>query len=133
MHKHRALHSCTRKDTAECMEAMQGMLPTLSMLRGIAIQEDTGSNQFVKLFDVAQLPSEPAARFKAVFQENPTWLWQDLQPYIEDLQVCLYVSDLSDLLTKCHVTCYTALNLQVLQQVLMQRARLMPSMLYVCK
>lgn len=63
------------------------MLPTFSMLRSIAVQEDTGTQQLVKLFDVHQLPTEPAARFKAVFQEKPTWLWQDLQPYIEDLQV----------------------------------------------
>ena len=63
------------------------MLPDLAMLRGIAVQEDTGSQQLVKLFDVRQLPTEPAARFKAVFQERSTWLWQELQPYIEDLQV----------------------------------------------
>ena len=63
------------------------MLPDLAMLRGIAVQEDTGSQQLVKLFDVRHLSTEPAARFKAVFQERPTWLWQELQPYIEDLQV----------------------------------------------
>lgn len=65
----------------------QGMTPVLSMLRGMAIQEDTGTQKLVKLFSVHQLPSEPAARFKAVFQEQAQWSWQDLQPYVEGLQV----------------------------------------------
>lgn len=63
------------------------MLPNLSMLRGMAVQEDTGNQQLVKLFDVGQLPVEPETRLKAVFQERAMWLWQDLQPYIEDVQV----------------------------------------------
>ena len=63
------------------------MAPDLSMLRGMAVQEDTGTQKLVKLFNVQQLPCEPAARFKAVFQERAQWSWQDLQPYVEDLQV----------------------------------------------
>ncbi|DBB04781.1 TPA: hypothetical protein ACH3X3_010078 [Trebouxia sp. C0006] len=63
------------------------MTPDLSMLRGIPVQEDTGTQKLVKLFNVQQLPCEPAARFKAVFQERAQWSWQDLQPYVEDLQV----------------------------------------------
>lgn len=65
---------------------MQGMAPELGMLKGLALQEAAGSSRLVKLFDVRQLPSEPAARFKAVFQERLQWAWQDLQPYVEDLQ-----------------------------------------------
>ena len=52
------------------------------------MQEDTGTQQLVKLFAVHQLSTEPAARFKAVFQERAQWSWQDLQPYVEDLQAC---------------------------------------------
>ncbi len=63
------------------------MTPDLSMLRGMAVQEDTGTQKLVKLFNVQQLPCEPAARFKAVFLERAQWSWQDLQPYVEDLQV----------------------------------------------
>ena len=66
---------------------VQDMLPQLSMLRGMAMQDDAGSQSMVKLFDVHQLPREPASRFKAVFQERATWLLPDLQAYIEDLQV----------------------------------------------
>jgi len=57
------------------------------MLRGMAVQEDTGTQKLVKLFNVHQLACEPAARFKTVFQERAHWSWQDLQPYVEDLQV----------------------------------------------
>ncbi|KAL0050702.1 hypothetical protein WJX82_005403 [Trebouxia sp. C0006] len=64
----------------------QGMTPDLSMLRGMAVKEDTGTQKLVKLFNVQQLPCEPAARFKAVFLERAQWSWQDLQPYVEDLQ-----------------------------------------------
>ena len=66
---------------------MQDMLPQLGMLHGTAVQEDTGSHGIIKLFDVRQLPADPASRFKAVFQERSTWLLSDLQPYMEDLQV----------------------------------------------
>lgn len=65
----------------------QDMLPQLSMLRGMALQDDAGAQSVVKLFDVHQLPTEPASRFKAVFQERATWLLPDLQAFIEDLQV----------------------------------------------
>ncbi|DBA72212.1 TPA: hypothetical protein ACH3X2_010607 [Trebouxia sp. C0005] len=64
----------------------QGMTPDLSMLRGMAVQEDMGTQKLVKLFNVQQLPAEPATRFKAVFQERAQWSWRDLQPYVEDLQ-----------------------------------------------
>ena len=66
----------------------QGMKPDLGMLRGLAVQEDTGAHKLVKLFAVHQLSDEPATRFKAVFQERVQWSWQDLQPYVEDLQAC---------------------------------------------
>ena len=63
------------------------MNPDLGMLRGLAVQEDAGTHKLVKLFAVHQLSCEPTARFKAVFQERAQWSWQDLQPYVEDLQV----------------------------------------------
>lgn len=64
------------------------MNPNLGMLRGLAVQEDTGTHKLIKLFAVHQLSCEPAARFKAVFQERAQWSWQELQPYVEDLQAC---------------------------------------------
>lgn len=66
----------------------QDMAPDIEMLRGMAIQHDTGSQKMLKLFDVHQLPADPAARFRAAFQEQPQWTLLALQPYIEDLQAC---------------------------------------------
>ena len=63
------------------------MTPDVSMLRGMGVQEDTGTQQLIKLFSVHLLPTEPALRFRAVFQERAQWSWHDLQPYVEDLQV----------------------------------------------
>lgn len=76
---------------AEFLEAWQNsvpqdMAPDIEMLRGMAIQHDTGSQKMLKLFDVHQLPADPAARFRAAFQEQPQWTLLALQPYIEDLQ-----------------------------------------------
>lgn len=70
------------------LRSLQGMTPDLGMLRGLAVQEDAGTHKLVKLFAVHQLSDEPAARFKAVFQERALWSWHDLQPYVEDLQAC---------------------------------------------
>ena len=64
----------------------QGMTPDWSMLKGLALLEETSSSKLVKLFDVRQLPTEPGARFKAVFREKAQWSWTELQPYVEDLQ-----------------------------------------------
>ena len=68
------------------MVLVQGMTPELSMLKGLALQEESGSSKAVKLFSVQHLPSESAARFKGLVQERAQWSWQDLQPYVEDLQ-----------------------------------------------
>ena len=64
----------------------QGMAPDWNMVKGLALLEDTGGSKHVNLFDVRQLPTEPGARFKAVFRERAQWSWTDLQPYVEDLQ-----------------------------------------------
>lgn len=42
----------------------------------------------LKLFNVHQLPVDPAARFRAIFQAQPQWTVQALQAYVEDLQAC---------------------------------------------
>lgn len=64
------------------------MVPDIAMLRGMAIQDDSGSQKMLKLFNVHQLPVDPADRFRAVFHEQPQWTLQALQAYIEDLQAC---------------------------------------------
>lgn len=72
------------------------MVPDIAMLRGMAIQDDSGSQKMLKLFNVHQLPVDPADRFRAVFQEQTQWTLQALQAYIEDLQACYS-------LNQCHV------------------------------
>lgn len=78
----------------------QGMVPDVEMLRGMAIQDDTGSQ---KLFNVHQLPVDPANRFRAIFQEQPQWTLPALQAYIEDLQA--YSCLLTSLLFGCCKAC----------------------------
>lgn len=64
------------------------MVPDIEMLRGMAIQDDSGTQKMLKLFNVHQLSVDPAARFRAIFQEQPQWTVQALQAYVEDLQAC---------------------------------------------
>lgn len=87
--------------------AAQGMVPAVEMLRGMAIQDDTGSQKLLKLFNVHQLPVDPADRFRAIFQEQPQWTLPALQAYIEDLQACpcLVASCLFSSCTACGSQC----------------------------
>ena len=70
------------------------------MLRGMAIQDDSGSQKMLKLFNGHHLPVDPADRFKAIFQEQPQWTLQALQPYIDDLQACTNVTILLTVVAK---------------------------------
>ena len=42
------------------------MSPNLAMLKGLALQQDTGSSRTVKLSSVKQLPKESAASLRAL-------------------------------------------------------------------
>ncbi|XP_020086475.1 sister chromatid cohesion protein DCC1 [Ananas comosus] len=59
----------------------------LRMLEGEVLYEKIGVETWVRAFSVAALPSTPAERFAALFQERPKWEWKDLEPYIRDLRV----------------------------------------------
>lgn len=79
------------------------MVPDVEMLRGMAIQDDSGSQKLLKLFNVHQLPVDPANRFRAIFQEQPQWTLPALQAYIEDLQACSWL--LASFLFGCCSAC----------------------------
>src|SRR5579875_1320445 len=66
------------------------MAPDAGMLRGEALLEEDGAgNASIRLLSAEALPSDPAARFAALFRARPRWRLADLQPYIADLQACL--------------------------------------------
>lgn len=54
----------------------------LRMLEGEVLYEKIGVETWVRAFSAAALPSTPAERFAALFQERPKWEWKDLEPYI---------------------------------------------------
>lgn len=59
------------------------------MLRGEARREEVGGEEFLRHFPAAALPTDPAARFAALFAARPRWELPDLEPYLADLQVCI--------------------------------------------
>ncbi|MQL95346.1 hypothetical protein Taro_028011 [Colocasia esculenta] len=64
-----------------------GMQGDLEMLQGEVLYETLGVETWVHAFSVSDLPSTPADRFAALFQERPKWAWKDLQAYVRDLRV----------------------------------------------
>ncbi|MQL95351.1 hypothetical protein Taro_028014 [Colocasia esculenta] len=59
-----------------------GMQGDLEMLEGEVLYETLGVETWVHAFSVSDLPSTPADRFAALFQERPKWAWKDLQAYV---------------------------------------------------
>ena len=57
------------------------------MLRGEALWEGTESGQLIKRFRAVDLPTDPAARFDALFRERALWLWDDLEPCVSSMAV----------------------------------------------
>ncbi|KAK9145208.1 hypothetical protein Sjap_005111 [Stephania japonica] len=64
-----------------------GMSADFEMLEGQVLVENIGMETWIWAFSVSSLPSTPAERFAALFQERQKWEWKDLQPYIRDLRV----------------------------------------------
>lgn len=92
LHYAKQLMSAGRWKLDDFMEAwMQnlpsGMQASMEMLKGEALLEKFGLDMWVHPFSVSSLPATPAERFAALFRERPKWQWQDLEPYIRDLQV----------------------------------------------
>ena len=63
------------------------MTPHQDMLAGEALIEESGGEQIVRRLSVKQLPKDASARFAELFAIRPRWYMQDLQPYLEGLQV----------------------------------------------
>ena len=67
------------------------------MLRGEALMEGSaGAEDCILALSVADLPTEPGARFTELFAARPQWELHDLEPYLADLQVSTQL--LSDVL-----------------------------------
>ncbi|XP_020598697.1 sister chromatid cohesion protein DCC1 [Phalaenopsis equestris] len=64
-----------------------GMKADLKMLEGEVLYEKIGFEEWIRVFSVSTLPSNPADRFAALFRERPKWEWKDLEPYIRDIHV----------------------------------------------
>ena len=68
-----------------------------AMLRGEALVEGSaGAEDCILALSVADLPTEPGARFAELFAARPQWELHDLEPYLADLQVSTQL--LSDML-----------------------------------
>ena len=46
-----------------------------------------GAEDCILALSVADLPTEPGARFAELFAARPQWELRDLEPYLADLQV----------------------------------------------
>ncbi len=58
------------------------------MLKGEALIEGNGgAEQSIISLSIAELPSDPCARFARLFALRPRWALPDLEPYLADLQV----------------------------------------------
>ncbi|CAK0780439.1 hypothetical protein CVIRNUC_005054 [Coccomyxa viridis] len=66
----------------------EGMTVDAAMLRGEALVEGRpGAEDCILALSVADLPTEPGARFAELFAARPQWELRDLEPYLADLQV----------------------------------------------
>lgn len=92
LHYAKQLMSAGRWKLDDFMEAWMQNLPSgiqarMEMLKGEALVEKFGVDLWINPFSVSSLPTTPAERFAALFRERPKWQWEDLEPYIRDLQV----------------------------------------------
>ena len=65
------------------------------MLRGEALVETGSSSEAegcVIALSMAELPTDPAARFARLFAVRARWELPGLEPYLADLQVCALAS-----------------------------------------
>ncbi|XP_047338415.1 sister chromatid cohesion protein DCC1 [Impatiens glandulifera] len=64
-----------------------GMVAKFEMLEGEVLVEKIGIATWIYGFSVSSLPATPAERFGVLFRERSRWKWNDLQPFIRDLNV----------------------------------------------
>ncbi len=77
-----------------------------TMLKGEALMESsTGPEEYIVSLSIADLPTDPCARFARLFAVRPRWELPELEPYLADLQVRLILSFLTDDQTGCFLCC----------------------------
>ena len=80
----------TSSVTSRCC-LLQSMTVDRAMLRGEAVVETGGSSEAeacMIALSMAELPTNPAARFARLFAVRTRWELHELEPYLADLQVC---------------------------------------------
>ena len=59
------------------------------MLKSEALVESSsGAEESIISLSIANMPTDPCARFARLFALRPRWALPDLEPYLADLQVC---------------------------------------------
>lgn len=78
-----------RSEFAACWRRAvpEGLPLDETVLRGEVLPLAAAEGPSLKAFPAAALPREPSARFDALFAERPCWLWADLEPYVQGMQV----------------------------------------------
>mmetsp|Transcript_35425 Transcript_35425/g.89325 ORF Transcript_35425/g.89325 Transcript_35425/m.89325 type:complete len:266 (+) Transcript_35425:2-799(+) len=59
------------------------LAPTEDMLRGIAIRCESAAGPFIQSFDAEAMPRSPVERFRMLFSARPSWLYEELEPYLK--------------------------------------------------
>lgn len=76
------------------------------MLKGEALMESsTGPEEYIVSLSIADLPTDPCARFAWLFAVRPRWELPELEPYLADLQVRLTLYFLTDDQMGCFLCC----------------------------
>jgi len=74
---------------------LQGIEPDESVLRGEALAE---SEDRVRSFPAGALPTQPAARFAALFAARRRWAAADILPYLQGVQASADEDDMCGLI-----------------------------------
>lgn len=70
-----------------CNHARQEMRPDVAMLKAEILTETLSGERIIKYFPVSRLSKVPEQRFAQLFQARPRWELQDLEPFLQSLQV----------------------------------------------
>lgn len=67
---------------------MQDLQPDVAMLKAEVLVEASPGEQILKYFPVSRLSKVPEQRFAQLFQARARWRLDELEPFLQGLQVC---------------------------------------------
>ena len=77
-----------------------------TILKGEALMESSsGPEEYIVSLSIADLPTDPCARFARLFAVRPRWELPELEPYLADLQARLILFLLDQLLNGVFSLC----------------------------